>query len=192
MYVRAFLQANSWLMGAVDTFAGRPPSAQEQQGMVELLDLAGHEDVILDELAEFIVAIDPNGRVAPALVASRLNALPASSELESVVRWSRFAGHYPFAGASWRVVAKPACERAEGLSKDDTESVFASLVSPRTGARGSRLDKHRERRRQRADEVASAMNAEEEVVLRPFWRWLHERVLAAQKEEEALREEWRM
>jgi len=190
-YVRIFPSASSWVIEAVDTWAQGVPSAQQQQVLVELLDLVEHEAVIFEELAEFVVALDREGRAVPMLVASRLNATPVSSGLESVITWSRFAGYYHINGASWRLVAEPACRRAVGLSEDDAERVFASLCSVRTRFRGGPLDEQRERLRIQVDEAAKSMDEEKDPMLRRFWRWLNARALTILKQEEGLREEQR-
>jgi hypothetical protein len=146
-----------------------------------LLDLVADNGTVGYHLPEILRDVDPQGLMVPAMVVARLGL---ATNDEDARRWSRVGGAYAVGSAPWRAIAVATVKYARRTTVEAKRSLFATLAE-----RGIRSfsGKPGEVPPVFVAAVAgarSALEAETDPELRPFWEWRLAGAEAELREEE--------
>lgn len=172
-YVSCFPDDDSVLMEIVRHVPEAGATEDDVGAIEDLCTVAEGDPLGTHQLPQLLATLDPHGKIVPARVAAALNDRSREMEPAAVVDQSRFGGWYPNGSAAWRVIATAACERAQadGLSEEDVRHMYSCLdkQGPQTWS-GTGEDLH-PRWLQAVREAQQALDAEQILVLQPFWEW---------------------
>jgi hypothetical protein len=83
-------------------------------------------------IPKYLPEIDPSGNCVASFVAAHL-ASPQGANAEILSRLAYLASQYPADSEAWAVIARPICEKANSLRREDREHVYFCLSRNETG-----------------------------------------------------------
>ena len=116
----------STLVTPIDSIASENPRMRNE--VEKLLGFAAHGDLIGYLIPRYLVDVDPEGLVAPGIIAYKIDGIKDFSDLSTLLIWTSFGGDYKDKKSAWGKIAVAGCRAAEKLSEKEKKRVFRSLV----------------------------------------------------------------
>jgi hypothetical protein len=161
----------SFLFEYVDEIPDAPPSDEARQIVAALFELEQQDMTIEHDLPEFLMHIDPHGRVVPSFIAARLADPLQCASTDEIAHTARAAGWYAIGSAPWRTIALVACNRASTLDEQARWGVYSQLRSHHMESWSGKPGVVHPRWQDAVDEARRALQDEQEPVLRGYWDW---------------------
>lgn len=160
------------LLRAVAPLPNEAPTPEAHAAVRELFAIAKEDATIGYYLPQLLAKLDPHGRVAPHVIAEKLQDVLDVPDAEAVRTWARFAGWRRHGSPAWRTIAIAACARVSPDWSDyDRNGVYSSLRSQRMkGWSGTPGELH-PRFHEAVDTAKKALADEQEPILKQYWEW---------------------
>ncbi len=161
----------SLILEYVEPIPDAPPNAEARQVVAALFELEGRDITIENDLPQFLMNLDPHGRVVPDFVATRIaDPLPCAT-IDEIAHAARAAGWYAIGSPAWRTIASVACRRAAPLEEQDRWRIYSQLSSHHMESWSGKAGEIHPRWQAAVDDARHALADEQDELLRKYWEW---------------------
>jgi hypothetical protein len=161
----------SFILDYVERIPDAPPTDEARQVVGALFALEDRDVTIENDLPQFLMNLDPHGRVVPDFIAACIADPLQCATIDELAHSSRAAGWYTIGSQPWRTIAKVACRRAASLEGEARWRVYSQLSSHHMESWSGKAGEIHPRWQAAVDDARRALADEEDDVLREYWEW---------------------
>ena len=161
----------SFIFDYVERIPDAPPSDEARQTVAAFFELEGRDVTIEFDLPEFLMNLDPHGRVVPDFIAARIVDPLQCASTDEIAHAARVAGWYAIGSPAWRTIASVACNRAAAFDEQARWRVYSQLRSHHMESWSGTPGQVHPRWQGAVDEARRALENEQDQPLRGYWEW---------------------